>query len=415
MNSPNNYPIAEQNQTLQRGPVSTESVNSAAYFEAEREAVFKQSWLAVGRIEDIPNAGDYFVKKLPPFKSTILVTRDAEGQIHAMHDVCPHRGMRVCGKEQTGNRKNFVCQFHGWVYGLDGRVLDVPEKQAYFNQQVDELRMPPLAVDTWEGFIFVHWDAQPAESLKEFLGELYEGYEGYFSGEFFHRAGRYTADLNINYKFYMDSSVELIHAGYVHLQNNTGQNADSGTSLFMLPDDCRLYERHRIASVPIGLGDRELAPMEKIAMRFGGATTPYDDRVRARKLPSAVNYKNDPGWAFDILELYPSQLIFLSGPMTIHISLWPSAHDRCAIEADVYMMKPANAAERVALEYGLLSLRDVMREDLNMAEGCTDSVASGVLKEIQLSDQEACVRHSYEVIDQAVQAYLAAQATGENN
>ena len=409
MNSPGNFPIADCYPELERAAVSTESVTSAAYFEAEREAVFKQSWLIVGRTEDVPEAGDYFVKKLPTLNATIVVTRDKEGRLHAMHDVCPHRGMHVCGKEQTGNRTHFTCQFHGWVYGLDGKVVDIPSREAYFDPRIDDLRMPSLALEIWEGFIFVHWQQQPSETLREFLGEVHEGYEGYFSGEFFHKAGRYTADLNINYKFYMDSSVELIHAGYTHIQNNTGQNAKSGTSLFMPPEDARLYERHRIATVPIGLGERELAPMEKLAMRFGGATTPYDDRVRARELPAAINHKRDPLWAFDILELYPSQLLFLSGSLTAHIALWPTAHNRCELETTVYMMKPANAAERVAVEYGLVSLRDVIREDLNMAEGCTDALASGALREIQLSDQEACVRHSYEVIDRAVRDYLSAK------
>ena len=411
MNSPQIFPIADRYPDMQRSSVPTEAVTSAAYFEAEREAVFKQSWFIVGREEDIAEPGDYFVKKLPTFDTTIVVTRDKEGKINAMHDVCPHRGMRVCGKDHSGNRKNFTCEFHGWVFGLDGKVVDVPFKEAFFNTELDELRMPAISVDTWEGFIFIHWQPEPAETLQEFLGELYEGYEGFFSGEFFHKAGGYSAELDINYKFYMDSSVELIHAGYTHIQNNTGQSAKSGTSLFMPPEDARLYKRHRIATVPIGLGDRELAPMEKLAMRFGGATTPYDDRVRARQHPPAVNHKNDPMWAFDILELYPSQLLFLSGAMTVHIVLWPSAHNRATLEVTAYLMKPTNAAERVALEYGLLSLRDVMREDLNMAEGCTDGLASGALKEIQLSDQEACVRHSYEVIDRAVNEYLAKQAS----
>lgn len=48
-----------------------------------------------------------------------------------------------------------------------------------------------------------------------------------------------------------------------------------------------------------------------------------------------------------------------------------------------------------------------MREDLNMAEGCTDALSSGVLQEIQLSDQEMAVRHSYQVIETAVRTYLA--------
>jgi hypothetical protein len=89
------------------------------------------------------------------------------------------------------------------------------------------------------------------------------------------------------------------------------------------------------------------------------------------------------------------------------LSLWPKAVDRTVFEAQVYLPAPTNAAERVAIEYGLISLRDVMREDLNMAEGCTDALSSGVLPQIQLSDQEMAVRHSYAVVDRLVREYLA--------
>jgi hypothetical protein len=159
--------------------------------------------------------------------------------------------------------------------------------------------------------------------------------------------------------------------------------------------------------VPLGIGERDLAPMEALAFKYGGATTPYDPRVRERRLPPALNVAKADAWAFDVVELFPNQVLFLSAPLMGFISLWPSAHDRCRVEIEVYMAPPANAAERVAIEYGLLSIRDVIREDLNMAEGCTDALSSGVLQEIQLSDQEMAVRHSYQVIEAAVRAYLA--------
>lgn len=409
MNAPTGHVLEQRYGALGRGPVSTESVTSAAYFEAEREAVFKRSWLLMGRESDVPNPGDYLVKRLETLRTTVVVARDKQGTLHAMHDVCPHRGMHVCGKDQRGHRRSgtFTCPFHGWVYGLDGRLLDVPDQGLYYNLDTSQLRMPPLAVDTWEGFIFVHWEAQPEETLKDFLGELYDGYSGYFDDRFFKKAGAYVADVRMNYKFYLDSSVELLHAGYVHLQNNTGQNAQSGTALYLGPQWLRLGDRHRVVGVPLGIGERDLSPMESLAFRFGGATTPYDPRIRERAQPPAVNVAKAENWAFDILEIYPNQILFLSAPLMGFISLWPSAHDHCRAEITVYMAEPANAAERVAIEYGLLSIRDVIREDLNTAEGCTDALASGVLAEIQLSDQEMAVRHSYGVIDRAVRAYLS--------
>jgi nitrite reductase/ring-hydroxylating ferredoxin subunit len=409
MNAPRMHELAQRYGDLGRGPVSTEPVTSAAYFEAEREAVFKRSWLMIGREQDVASPGDYLVKRIEPWNATVVVARDRQGRLHAMHDVCPHRGMHVCGKDQRGTRRGgtFTCQFHGWVFGMDGRVVDVPDRDLYYDLDPAQLRMPPLAVDTWEGFIFVHWQSEPAQDLRTFLGELYDGYGGYFDDGFFARAGGYVADLRMNYKFYLDSSVEALHAGYTHIQNNTGQNAQSGTALYLGPGMVSLHRSHRAISAPLGIGERDLAPMEALAFKYGGPTTPYDPRVRERPLPPALNVSRLDNWAFDVLEVFPNTLIFQSAALYAVLSLWPSAVDRTRFDAQVYMPAPTNAAERVAIEYGLLSLRDVMREDLNMAEGCTDAMSSGVLQEIQLSDQELAVRHSYAVVDRLVREYLA--------
>jgi hypothetical protein len=171
-----------------------------------------------------------------------------------------------------------------------------------------------------------------------------------------------------------------------------------------------LHRHHRAISAPLGIGERDLAPMEALAFQYGGPTTPYDPRVRARPLPTALNVSRLDNWAFDVLEIFPNTLIFQSAALYAVLSLWPKAVNQTVFEAQAYLPAPTNAAERVAIEYGLISLRDVMREDLNMAEGCTDAVSSGVLKEIQLSDQEMAVRHSYAVIDQLVREYLAGRS-----
>ena len=87
-------------------------------------------------------------------------------------------------------------------------------------------------------------------------------------------------------------------------------------------------------------------------------------------------------------------------PKSISISLGSAWTGRSKYTAN----RSASAVHRI---HGLLSIRDVIREDLNMAEGCTDALSSGVLQEIQLSDQELAVRHSYAVVDRLVREYLA--------
>ena len=76
---------------LGTGPVPIEPIVSPEYFALERERIFRRTWLHMGRVEQIPEAGDYFVKELPVCRTSILVVRGKDGQVRAFHNVCSHR------------------------------------------------------------------------------------------------------------------------------------------------------------------------------------------------------------------------------------------------------------------------------------------------------------------------------------
>ena len=58
----------------------------ADYYTREVEAVFKRSWLHIGRVDEIPGAGDYFTKELSFAKTSVLVVRDRDGEVRAYHN-----------------------------------------------------------------------------------------------------------------------------------------------------------------------------------------------------------------------------------------------------------------------------------------------------------------------------------------
>ena len=51
-----------------------------------------------------------------------MIVRDRDGEIHALLNVCRHRGSRIC-LEEKGSVKRFVCPYHSWTYGLDGSLI----------------------------------------------------------------------------------------------------------------------------------------------------------------------------------------------------------------------------------------------------------------------------------------------------
>ena len=95
-------------------------------FEKELDEIVFQSWLYAGHVSQVPNPGDYFQYEIG--EDAIIISRDKEGEIHALHNICRHRGARVC-EEMSGNRKTFVCPYHGWVYEMDGSLKAARDMQ----------------------------------------------------------------------------------------------------------------------------------------------------------------------------------------------------------------------------------------------------------------------------------------------
>src|SRR5713226_8348093 len=102
---------------LGAGPVPIEPCISPAYFARERERLFRRVWLNVGREEEIPQAGDYFVRDIAVENTSILVVRGKDGGIRAFHNMCSHRGNKVVW-DTRGSCQALSCKFHGWTYNL---------------------------------------------------------------------------------------------------------------------------------------------------------------------------------------------------------------------------------------------------------------------------------------------------------
>ena len=120
----------------------------------EREALFAHDWLCVGRASRIPEVGDYFTTTANGER--IIVARARDHSIRAFSAVCQHRGMQLA--EDEGNCTKFTCLYHLWSYDLTGRLLGAPAMERTEGFDKKDYPLPPLAVEIWQGFIFVHFD-----------------------------------------------------------------------------------------------------------------------------------------------------------------------------------------------------------------------------------------------------------------
>jgi len=83
--------------------------NDERLFQVDMQEIFHKEWLIAGMTCEIPAKGNFLTLQIGD--NPIIVIRGAEGQIHAFHNVCRHRGSRLCVSEK-GKVAKLVCPYH---------------------------------------------------------------------------------------------------------------------------------------------------------------------------------------------------------------------------------------------------------------------------------------------------------------
>jgi Rieske 2Fe-2S family protein len=116
----------------------------------DMDAIFRRHWIQVAVEPDVPEAGDYMTVELG--NDSILIVRDDDMQIRAFHNVCRHRGARLCSSEK-GSLGNIVCPYHSWTYNLNGDLLFAEHMGEQFDKCKHSLKK--IHLENLAGLIFV--------------------------------------------------------------------------------------------------------------------------------------------------------------------------------------------------------------------------------------------------------------------
>ena len=140
-----------------------------AIYDEEMHKIFGRAWQMIGHVSLVPHPGDFFHTYMG--EDPVILTRDAQGQLHALLNMCRHRGNRVV-RFDDGNADTFMCTYHAWTYKNDGSLDYVPgEEEAYYGElNKAELGLIQAKVEVYAGIVFATW-AQDAPSLEDYLGD----------------------------------------------------------------------------------------------------------------------------------------------------------------------------------------------------------------------------------------------------
>jgi Rieske 2Fe-2S family protein len=140
---------------------------SDAIFQADMQHIFGKHWIFVAVEPQVPEAGDYITVDVG--REAILIVRDDDMQLRAFHNVCRHRGSRLCASRQ-GMVGNIVCPYHQWTYDLSGKLVHAKHMGDAFDPAAHSLK--PVHLRSLAGLVYICLAPEPPADFDEVAARM---------------------------------------------------------------------------------------------------------------------------------------------------------------------------------------------------------------------------------------------------
>jgi len=188
-----------------------EAYTSEAFYAQEEKHIFQDEWVFVCHEKQLASKGAFMTLTL--LNESILIVRGSDEKLRALSNSCRHRGTKLTC-ESKGECKKFVCPYHAWSYGDDGRVQGTPfAEKGEVDKQAHKLH--EFNLEIWQGLVFINLSgtAKP-------LGDRYKKVEKYLE-QFNYTACTKAFEApreqwDCNWKLAVENGIESYHLFMVH-------------------------------------------------------------------------------------------------------------------------------------------------------------------------------------------------------
>jgi phenylpropionate dioxygenase-like ring-hydroxylating dioxygenase large terminal subunit len=155
---------------FEKRAVSMRLLSDPEIFKLEQERLFASAWIALAHESEIPDTGDFVVRKLG--SDGVIVIRDKNDKINVLLNACTHKGMEI-ERAECGRAVRLRCPYHGWTFDRGGAFVGAPVAREMYGDRLNgqEVALRAARVELFAGMIFATWDEQ-APSLDDFLGDI---------------------------------------------------------------------------------------------------------------------------------------------------------------------------------------------------------------------------------------------------
>ncbi|MBX7433409.1 aromatic ring-hydroxylating dioxygenase subunit alpha [Mycobacterium sp. Y57] len=265
--------------------ISTDRYTSHDYAERERERIWMRVWQIAGRVDELPEPGDW--KQYRIMDQSYVIVRGKDGELRGFVNACRHRGNMLCTANSGNAKRGFLCQYHLWSYDLEGKLRGVLRENLTGQVDKTDNSLLQVSVDTFGGFIFLNPDPGAAP-LRDFLGpEVCELLEPYHLDEMV-TVMDVREPLECNWKVVMDAFEEGYHINGIHPQLLAVLAIDPETARY------RFFPDHSVAVAPFEVKGASAEKQVEGILNLPD-TFPSTVAVMPRFQELVADYRNDDG------------------------------------------------------------------------------------------------------------------------
>jgi glycine betaine catabolism A len=331
-------------------------------FRWELEHFFDESWVCIGRAEDLRDAGDRRAVRLG--RESVLLVRGEGGSLRAFYNVCRHRGHELLEVGRSASGRFVRCPYHAWCYSPDGELKGAPGFGNVAGFDKADYSLVPVRLAEWQGWLFANagGDAPPFE---EHVGNLGEMIGNHRSGELVAGARR-DYEVAANWKILVENYHECYHCPSIHPELCKVSPPKSG-------------EDHEARGAWVG-GSMELEGHAQTMSLTGESLAPM--------LPHLTSLQQREVYYY---QLFPNLLISLHPDYVLTHRLAPLAPDLTRVECEWLFSREAVEAEGFDPSYASDFWDITNGQDWRACEGVQRGASSRGYRQGPLSPEESTV------------------------
>lgn len=343
------------------------------FLALENEHLWRRSWLYAAHLDELPTQGSYIL--WDKTGAPIVIARGRDDVVRAFYNSCRHRGGPLV-KEPRGEVRGFTCGYHGWVYGLDGRLINLRDRRDFDQFDLSCRSLVSVRCETLGKWIFISEDPD-AEPLLDYLGPV-AGELAQFAPESLVLVDSKSFPVACNVKVLLDAFLEVYHLQSIHKETVDRFLDHVGTTI-------TLWQKGH---------SRMVTPNRRPDW--------VDPGTRGMpEIPTVTRIPRENNVSYHI---YPNIVMPPAATGIPMLVFWPDGPRNMKIECHWFSPPPGAEGLNPLWPTRIANFERILEEDTQFAPQIQRSVESAAFPGFPLSYQERRIYHWHEELDRRIGA-----------